>query len=239
MVTLDPKVGADETLDTGGIRCQLGRPVHRRVRLWCSLIRTVDSLARASGLYSRGSQTASARPGIGNGSVHDGNAFRCQVCLAHTMPRRYTRLATPRWGLNRRLSPPVFISAARATPPRRRSRTPPQSHLPSPPPQPQPPPPQPQPPRHHADGLGESADFARGSALQLSNHKTNTRRARNFGKSTECLWIPVRHRHCMACRARASLFGPRGEPWATPAFPAVFVPTPPTLTLRWRTIRRV
>lgn len=124
--------------------------VHRSVRLWRSLIRKVDSLTRASDLYSRGSPTAWARPRTGNGPVHDGNAFRCQVSLAHTMPRRYTRLATPRWGINRRLSPPVFIGSSRVPPPRPPSRPPPSTP--------------------HADGLGESADFARCSRLQLSNH---------------------------------------------------------------------
>lgn len=64
-------------------------------------------------LYSNRSETAWARPGTDGGSVHDGNTPRCQVSLALTMPRRYSRLATPRWGLNRRLSPPVFIGIAR------------------------------------------------------------------------------------------------------------------------------
>lgn len=76
----------------------------------------------------------------------------------------------------------------------------------------------------HADGLSESADFARGIALQPSRHKINIRRALTFGKSTECLWIRGRHQRCMACNALASLCVTRGEPWDTSPFGAVFAP---------------
>ena len=89
----------------------------------------------------------------------------------------------------------------------------------------------------HADGLSESADFARGIALQLSRHKINICRALTFGKATECLWIRVRCQQCIARNALALLCVMQGEPWDTLPLPAVFVPSVPA-TAR-HTMRRV
>jgi len=130
--------------------------------------------------------------GTGDGSMHCGSAPWCQVFLALTMPRRYTRLAMPRWGLNRRLSPPVFIGACETLP---LALSP------------------------HDDGLGESADIAARSRLQLSKHKSNIHRALNFGKLTECLWIPVCRWQCTRSGVLVSARVARGDIMGYPTIP--------------------